>query len=120
VAGPRPGGVTLVAVLAWISGALQILTGILILLAGDSVGTTVAWVAIIVGVITIIVSLGLFRGSNAARIIVAIIFVLNLISAIFTMFVYPAQLWSALIAAAFALNGLILPYSQRANDVFRS
>ena len=28
MAGPRPGGVTLVAVLAWISGALQILTGI--------------------------------------------------------------------------------------------
>jgi hypothetical protein len=120
VAGPRPGGVTLVAVLAWISGALQILTGILILLAGDSAGTAVAWVAIVIGVITIIVSLGLFRGNNAARIIVAIIFVLNLISAIFTMFVYPAQLWSALIAAAFALIGLILLFSQRANEFFRS
>ena len=102
VAGPRPGGVTLVAVLAWISGALQILTGVLILFGGQGGGAAVAWVAIIIGIITIIVSLGLFRGNNAARIIVAIIFALNLISAIITMFAYPSQLWSALIAGALA------------------
>ena len=120
MAGPRPGGVTLVAVLAWISGALQILTGILILLTGDGGGTAVAWTAIVIGVITIIVSLGLFRGNNAARIIVAIIFVLNLTSAVFTMILVPAQLWSALIAAALALVGLVLLFSQRANEFFRS
>ena len=85
MAGPRPGGVTLVAVLAWISGALQILTGILILFGGQGGGAAVAWVAIIIGIITIIVSLGLFRANNAARIIVAIVFALNLISAIITI-----------------------------------
>jgi hypothetical protein len=120
VAGPRPGGVTLVAVLAWISGALQILTGVLILLGGEGGGTTVAWVAIIIGALTIIVSLGLFRGNNAARIIVAIIFALNLITAIVTMFTVPAQLWSALIGGALALIGLLLLFSQRANEFFRA
>jgi hypothetical protein len=120
VAGPRPGGVTLVAVLAWISGALQILTGVLILLGGQGGGAAVAWVAIIIGIITIIVSLGLFRGNNAARIIVAIIFALNLVSAIITMFAYPAQLWSALIAGALALIGLLLLFSARANEFFRT
>jgi hypothetical protein len=119
VAGPRPGGVTLVAVLAWISGALQILTGILILMGGEGGGAAVAWAAIIIGILTIVVSIGLFRGNNAARIVVAIIFALNLITAIITMFSQPAQLWSALIGGALALIGLLLLFSQRANEFFR-
>ncbi|MBM7505237.1 hypothetical protein ACFPER_13780 [Agromyces aurantiacus] len=119
MSGPRPGGVTLVAVLAWISGFFQILTGILILLGGAAGGATLAWVAILIGAITIIVSLGLFRGNNAARVVVAIVFVLNLVSAIITMFASPSQLWSALIAAVLAIIGLVLLFSQRANEFFR-
>ncbi|MGW4931077.1 hypothetical protein ACWEOH_18230 [Agromyces sp. NPDC004153] len=120
MAGPRPGGVTLVAVLAWISGALQILTGILILFGAQGGGAGVAWANIIVGAIIIIVSLGLFRGNNAARIIVAIVFALNLGTAILTMFTHPALLWSSLIGGALALIGLLLLFSARANEFFRT
>ncbi|MCD2444357.1 hypothetical protein LQ757_18915 [Agromyces sp. SYSU K20354] len=122
MAGSRPGGVTLVAVLAWISGALQILGGILVLVLHTDVpgGTTAAWVSIIIGVITILVSLGLFRGSNVARVIVTIVFVLNLAAAIWVMVAVPAQLWSAVIGGLAALIGLILLYSARANEFFRA
>ncbi|MCD2443561.1 hypothetical protein LQ757_14870 [Agromyces sp. SYSU K20354] len=122
MAGTRPGGVTLVAVLAWISGALQILGGIIVLIGGTEVpgATTAAWVAIIIGIITILVSLGLFRGSNTSRVIVTIVFVLNLASAVYVMFAVPAQLWSAVISGAAALIGLILLYTARANEFFRS
>lgn len=119
MAGPRPGGVTLVAVLAWLSGALQILTGLLILFGAQGGGAGLAWANIIVGAIVIIVSLGLFRGNNAARIVVAIVFAINLITAIVTMFLHPALLWSSLIGAALALIGLLLLFSQRANEFFR-
>lgn len=76
--------------------------------------------AIIIGILTVIVSLGMFRGNNAARVIVAIIFALNLISAIVTMFAFPAQLWSAFVGGALALIGLLLLFSQRANEFFRA
>ncbi|MFD4422877.1 hypothetical protein ACFWN7_15430 [Agromyces sp. NPDC058484] len=122
MAGSRPGGVTLVAVLAWISGAIQIISGIVVLLGAGSVAVaaTAAWVAIIIGIITILVSLGLFRGSNAARIIVTIVFVLNLAAAIYTAIAAPNQLWSAIISGVLAVIGLILLYTARANEFFRS
>jgi hypothetical protein len=121
VAGPRPGGVTLVAVIAWINGVLFVIGGVLILIAATDVpvAVTAAWVGIVIGVITILVGVGLLRASNFARILATIVFVVNLGSAIFTMFAAPDQLWSAIINALLALVGLILLYSARANEFFR-
>jgi uncharacterized membrane protein len=123
MAGPRPGGVTLVAVIAWINGVLAVIGGILILIAGTAEGSTAAvaaaWVGIVIGVITILVGVGLLRGSNLARIIATIVFVLNLGSAIFTAFSAPGQLWSAIITGLLAVVGLVLLYSARANEFFR-
>jgi len=124
VAGPRPGGVTLVAVIAWINGVLAVIGGILILVAGAEEGfpaaVAAAWVGIVIGVITILVGVGLLRGSNAARIIATIVFILNLVSAVFTAFSAPGQLWSAIITGLLAVVGLILLYSARANEFFRA
>jgi hypothetical protein len=123
MAGPRPGGVTLVAVIAWINGVLAVIGGILILIAGTAEGSgaavVAAWVGIVIGVITILVGVGLLRGSNLARIIATIVFVLNLGSAIFTAFSAPGQLWSAIITGLLAVVGLVLLYSARANEFFR-
>jgi hypothetical protein len=122
MAGPRPGGVTLVAVIAWINGVLAVIGGILILIAAADVpvAVTAAWIGIVIGVITILVGIGLLRASNLARIIATIVFVLNVGSAIFTMFSAPDQLWSAIITGLLAVVGLILLYSARANEFFRS
>lgn len=118
----RPAGVTVVAVLAWVSGALSILTGILILTGvTDVAGATpsAAWVAIVIGVVTILVSLGLFRGSNTARIITAIVFVLNLASAVFLLATHGIGNVTAILSGAAALVGLILLFTARANEFFR-
>ena len=44
----RPGGVVLIAVLAWIGAALQVISGVLVLtrvLSPEGVGTEAAWIA---------------------------------------------------------------------------
>ncbi|GAA2028504.1 hypothetical protein GCM10009819_10170 [Agromyces tropicus] len=112
----RPAGVTIVAILAWLSGLLQIVGGILTLTGGGATAT--GWTQIIIGVITFVVSLGLFRGSNTARVLVTIVFVLNLGAAVWAMFVVPGAFWAALVAALFALIGLILLYTRAANEFF--
>jgi hypothetical protein len=123
MAGPRPGGVTLVAVIAWINGVLGVITGILLLTGGAAADaaavTTAAWITIVIGIITILVGVGLLRGSNVARIVATIVFVLNLANAIWTMFAVPGQLWVAIINALLAVIGLVLLYSARANEFFR-
>ena len=121
MAGPRPGGVTLVAVIAWIEGVLGVITGTLLLISGSDfpAATTAAWVTIIIGIVTILVGVGLLRASNLARIVATVVFVLNLANAIWTMFAVPGQFWSAIINALLAVIGLALLYSARANEFFR-
>ena len=85
----RPGGVTLVAVLAWISGLLDIFGGTLLLFQ-TSVASTVeqfggasaliasAIVSILIGAIVIIVATMLLRGSSIARMIVTVFEMLSI------------------------------------------
>ena len=114
MAGERPVGVTIVAVIAWIIGAIQIVGAILALIAGAGID---AWAVLIVGILTIAVSLGLFRGSNAARIIMAIVFVLNLIVAVWAI-VIGVDFWDQVIAAILAIVGLVFLFSAKANAFF--
>jgi hypothetical protein len=119
--GTRPGGVTLVAVLAWISGAVNIIAGILLLIAAI-MAPQALWFGLIqlaLGIITIIVSIGLLRGRNNARIVVTIVFVLNLISAVFVVFFQQAQVWSGIVSGIAVLIGLVLLWTPRANEFFR-
>ena len=115
MAGNRPGGVTLVAVLAWIIGAVQIVNAIFGLLGGQGLSS---WIALAIGIITIAVSLGLFRGTSVARIIMAVVFVLNLAVGVWALFISPF-IWIPLLTAVIALIGLLLLFSRRANAFFR-
>lgn len=123
MADTRPGGVTLVAVIAWINGLLMLLTGVLLFIGGVAADVAavawVAWFSILIGAVTIVVGVGLLRGSNVARTVAAIVFVLNLITAVITMFTAPAQLWSAILSAILAIVGLVLLYSEKANAFFK-
>lgn len=114
MAGERPGGVTLVAVIAWIIGAIQIIAAVLALLSNTG---TNAWWVLIIGILTIAVSLGLFRGSNVARIIMAVVFTLNLIIAVWQL-VIGFNVWSAIIAGVLAIIGLAFLFSKRASAFF--
>lgn len=117
----RPFGVTLVALLAWINGALTIIQGIFTLLNPPAGDDWSGWVAIVIGAITILVSFGLFGGNSAARVIVTIVFVLNLVSALILMFSFaaPGIVIGAVISAALALIGILLLYTRPANAFFR-
>jgi glucose dehydrogenase len=114
MAGERPVGVTIVAVIAWIIGAIQIVGGILAIIAG---GVIDAWVVLIIGILTIAVSLGLFRGNNTARIIMAVVFVLNLVVAVWAIII-GVDFWDQIIAAILAIVGLVFLFSAKANAFF--
>ena len=127
MAGSRPVGVTIVAVLAWISGLFSIIGGILLLLSGLETASmprglivTSAIISILIGIIVILVSLGLFRGSNGARIVVTIVFILNIVNAILQLFQRQDSLWTAILSALPAIIGLILLYTKSANNFFAS
>ncbi|WP_322409760.1 hypothetical protein [Microbacterium invictum] len=122
MAGQRPAGVVLIAVLAWIGAALQIISGVLVLtrvLSPDGVGAEPAWVAIVVGVISFLVAFFLFSGSNVARILVTISFVLSLLTAIVAIAANPANLVAPILSGIVAIIGLALLYTSRANEFFR-
>lgn len=120
----RPAGVTLIAILTWFSATLHILLGILVLLgvlSSDGVTDLSAWIAIGVGVVTFFVSVGLFGGSNVARILVTISLLLSMVTSVIFIADDPGgQIAGSIVAAAAALIGLILLYTGRAGDFFRS
>ncbi|SMQ68393.1 hypothetical protein [Agreia sp. VKM Ac-1783] len=119
--GQRPGGVVLIAILAWIGAVLQIVSGILVLtgvLNPEGISNETAWIAIVVGVASFVVAFALFGGSNIARILVAISFVFSFISAIVQFIAHPANFIATILAAIVALIGLVLLYTSKSNAYF--
>jgi hypothetical protein len=131
----RPGGVTLVAVIVWINGLLEVIGGAIILFALGSASATVqvdgiaggrtaiityAILAILLGIITIVIGTGLLQGSRVARVLVTIALVLSLIGAILGTISLPGQAVGPLVTGFLALIGLILLWTGRASDFFRN
>ncbi|MWB99179.1 hypothetical protein [Agromyces seonyuensis] len=115
MSGPRPVGVTLVAVIAWISGALQIVSGVFQLIPGGVSIWGALW-SILLGFITIVVSIGLLRGDPSARTIVTIVFVLNIITSVFLIFA--GYFWTGIWSAVLPIIGIVLLFTKRANRFF--
>ena len=121
----RPAGVTLVAVLAWIEGALQILGGALLLVTAGAATSglprgvliTVAIVTILIGVVIIIVARGLLHGSNTSRGIVTVFTILSLASGIYSLIQH--QLVNGVVTAVIAILILVFLWSRRASEFFR-
>ena len=119
--GTRPGGVTLVAVLAWISGAVNIIAGVLLLIAAIMAPDALWYglVQLVLGIVTIVLSIGLLRGRPGARVVITVVFVLSLISAVFVIFFQQAQVWSGIVSGIAVLIALVLLWTGRANKFFR-
>ena len=47
------------------------------------------------------------------------VFVLNLISALFVIFFQQAQIWSGIVSGVVVVIGLVLLWTRRANEFFR-
>jgi hypothetical protein len=119
MSGRRPAGVTLVAILVIISGALSILGSVLVFYAGSgTVIITTAVVSLIIGIVTFLVGFFLLRGSSLARIIATISLILSVADAVYTLVNQPTHLWSAFFSGLFALLGLIFLWTKRASAYF--
>ncbi|WP_127819312.1 hypothetical protein [Microbacterium sp. CPCC 204701] len=117
----RPLGVTLVAIIAWLSGFLQIVGSIFVILAGVFVTwpAIVGWISLVIGIVTLIVGVGLWRGSPTARTIATIVFVVNIVFEVVGMF-NGESLWSAITGSALSIIGLVLLYTRAARQYFGS
>lgn len=111
-------GIVLVAVLAWISGILQLVVGVSMILASES--DLAGWAHIIVGLVTFPVCLALFRARASARIIVSIVFLIEIPAAAFAISTIGALGAPAVTSAVLALGGLLLLYTPSANASVRT
>jgi hypothetical protein len=129
MANDRPGNVTIVAVLAWISGALDVFSGTLLLFQ-TSVNATVdqfggpsqliasALLTILIGVVVIVVGVGVLRGNSASRIAITIFEILSIVGSVFFAIVYPAGAIGEYFSIAFAAIVLLLLWTRRASEFF--
>jgi len=127
----RPAGVTLVAVLVWISGALDIISGIIVLVqsgnaemnerfAGQTGYFSVGVTSIVIGIIAVVVAVGLWRGNLAARMIITVIEVLSIIGSLFLAVAYIGEPIGEWIGIAVSLIAVILLWSPKASTFFNS
>jgi hypothetical protein len=127
----RPGGVTLVAVLTWISGLLDIISGSLLLFqtsvsatveqfGGESQLIASALLRILIGVVIIVVAIGLLRGNNASRVVITVFQMLSITGSVFLAIAYPAGAIGEYFSIAVAGIVLILLWTGRANAYFRA
>lgn len=126
----RPGGVTLVAVLTWISGLFDIIGGSLLLFQ-TSVDATVerfggssqliasALFTILVGVVVIVVAVGLLRGNNASRIVITVFQMISIVGSVFLAIAYPPGAIAEYFSIAIAVIVLVLLWTRRASAFFR-
>lgn len=128
----RPGGVTLVAVLTWISGLLSIIGGGALIIVRDdadvqrstgaesSTLVIVGLVSIIIGLVTIAVANGLLRGSGFARFLVTVLMLLEIVAGIYMIVKLPGQGVSAWVNIVIGVVVILLLWSGRASAFFRA
>lgn len=127
----RPGSVTVVAVLAWISGVLDIIGGSVLLFQSgvdavvDKLGGAAPLIGsglltILVGVAVIVIAVGLLRGSNAARVAITVLEAISIVGSAFLAIAYPAGAIGEYFSIAAALVVIALLWTRPANAFFRS
>ncbi|WP_395245654.1 hypothetical protein ACGGZK_07530 [Agromyces sp. MMS24-K17] len=123
---------TIVAVLAWIAGAIDLISGVLLffLLPVQSVvdqfgGTgalmTSAIGSVILGLIVVIVAGGLLKGNFAARLVITVVEVLSIIGSLFLAWAYYGdrpEVVGEWIGIVVSLVVLILLWSRKASAFF--
>lgn len=124
-----PKRVIVVVVLAYISGVLDIIAGILLILlrydeeveqAGDAyVITLVGAAMILIGLLTIAMASGLTRGRNSARIFVTALVSLSTLVSIIDFVRDPSTVWSLVIGGVIAALIVLALWAGRSAEFFR-
>ena len=126
----RPIGVAIVAVLAFISGVIDIITGMLLIFQGDDPDTTAAFGgpgglftaaigSMVLGLVVVILSFGIWLGRWISRMIVTVLQVFSLIGSLFMAVAYlgnPVGEWASVVVSAIVL---ILLWTRSASAYFR-
>lgn len=125
----RPLGVTIVAVLAILSGAFDVIGGIVLLVAQDAeladafggaaMLVAVAAASIIIGVAMLLIALGLLRGNAVARVAATVVQVFSLAMSVWVGIAQPSSLGTEIPSALLAIAVLILLWSGEASRYFR-
>jgi hypothetical protein len=126
----RPVGITIVSIVAFVSGIIDVVTGILLMFEannpdvnaafGGSGGAFAAAISsIILGAIVVVLAYGLWLGRWVARMIVTVLQVLSLIQSLFLAVAYignPVGEWASVFVSAIVL---ILLWTRPASAYFR-
>jgi hypothetical protein len=126
----RPLGVTIVAALAVIAGAFDIIGGIVLLatqsdpavadaFGGAGIVTTIAIMEIALGIIMLLIAFGLLRGNAVARIAATVVQAISLAGSIWVGIAQPATLPTEIVSALVALAILMLLWSGEATRYFK-
>lgn len=125
----RPATVTIVAVLAYLSGVLDIVDGTVTLFTRDQVSrgsgaeatawlVTSAIISIILGVVILAVAHGLLAGSRSSRALVTVIMAIGLINGL--LLVFTEQFVNGILDILWAVIILSMLYTARANAFFQA
>jgi hypothetical protein len=118
----RPGTVTLVVVLAYIAGILNVAAGIFVIIDSGHTPDELLWAgifAILFGAIYIMIAGALGRGSRGARLVFGIVAVLNLAAGIYAAISYSGeQRSSGIVSAIFSIIVLWLLYGTEKDREF--
>jgi uncharacterized protein YjeT (DUF2065 family) len=127
----RPGGITFIVVLAYIGFIFEILAGIMVMIAYDegrqqrASGMTadqlsIAGIMLIaIGVIGILLTGALARGSNLVRILFGVWIALQVAGGLYTMLAHDGeQRGAGIVPVVFGIVVLYMLFNQKAHDYF--
>ena len=126
----RPLGVTIVAVLAVVAGAFDIIGGVVLLamqndatvadgFGGAGVVASIAIFSLVTGILMLLIAFGLLRGNAVARIAATVVQAFSLASSIWVGIAQPSMLATEIVSALVALALLMLLWSGEASRFFR-
>jgi hypothetical protein len=128
----RPGGITFVVALVWIAAIADLIAGIVLVLVSfnnarfqyapvdASLVRYFGLLAIVIGLLTVMVAVGLATGSQLARVFTVIVMSLRLLNAAWALIVIRyVTLWPAVVDLALALLVISLLSTKAASDYYR-
>ena len=127
----RPGGITFIVVLAYIAFIFEVLAGILIMIEADQVSQQIrsgmtedqmmgaGIAAVVIGVIGILLTGALARGSNVIRILFGIWVAVQVAGGLYAMLSHDGvRRGAGIVPLVFGIVILYLLFNQKAHDFF--